>query len=91
MRLENTYRVRLKIKDPKLARHIYRSLLPDTLLNPKGCSSKLDLVEHHTLLLKIECSRITLLRALTNSYFSIISMIKHLLEELSNESAANTA
>ncbi len=86
--MNNLYKIVLDIKS-KHSIHIYKAFKPDTLINPPDCNTEIN-THNNTVTLTIECKRITLLRALTNSYFSIISMIKHILEELEHESTKYT-
>lgn len=65
--------------DTKILRSLYNTLYPETVNPPsQECVSKIDLEEE--LVVVIECSRINLLRAVANSYLSIISMITKSLE-----------
>ncbi len=87
----NEYRVQLTLKNKEnILLSIYKSLYPDALYPPPECSIDLAL-NSEELTLVIKCKRISLLRALFNSYFSILSMILHVYEGLNDESAKNTS
>jgi tRNA threonylcarbamoyladenosine modification (KEOPS) complex Pcc1 subunit len=70
-------------------RALYMAIDPDTKINPEGCRTTIEYNDMITL--KIECERISLLRALTNSYLGIISMLLHVREELEDEPTKDPA
>jgi len=77
----------LKIKietSRKILESIYKALYPETLNLPSTeCSAELSL-NNSLLLIKILCSRVNLLRAVTNSYLGLISTIINAYEEIEN-------
>ncbi len=87
----NNYKIILTItsRDEKTLDSIYKALLPDARIPPPDCNVGLHLSEQG-LVVELTCKRISLLRALVNSYFSIISMILHLREETIYEPAKDS-
>ena len=86
LNLLNKYELVLKLftGSAKTAESIYKAILPDTYDTPPECIINTK-IENEYLFLEINCKRINLLRALYNSYFSVISMILHALEVLCDE------
>lgn len=85
------YRIILTISssDEKTLDSIYKALLPDTRVPPPDCNVGLYRIGRE-LVVELMCKRISLLRALVNSYFSIISMIMNLREETIHEPAKDS-
>ncbi|MCD6300465.1 MAG: hypothetical protein J7L82_00150 [Staphylothermus sp.] len=83
----NKYKLVLKLytSTTEIAKSIYKAILPDIYDTPSECTINAR-IENEYLFLEISCKRINLLRALYNSYFSVISMILHTLEVLYDES-----
>ena len=80
----------LEVNAPRrIIKSIYKSLYPDTETPPPGCTVKVSIINEEKLSLTMECERVSLLRALFNSYFSILSMIMHVYEGFMYESAEN--
>lgn len=68
--------------DHRIIKALYKALYPETINPPsQECSSAMS-IEEESLVAEIYCNRINLLRAVANSYLSIISMITKSLEVL---------
>ncbi len=79
--MQNKYVLSLDITGSKeLLSAIFKSLYPDAKTPPPGCV--IDIVMDKGVHLEITCKRVSLLRALFNSYFSILSMLIHVYEGL---------
>ncbi len=69
----------------KIIKGLYKALLPESL-NPPSEECKSSICENgDKLVITIQCSRVNLLRAVANSYLSIISMILRTIEGLKYE------
>ncbi|MET1160632.1 MAG: KEOPS complex subunit Pcc1, partial [Thermoprotei archaeon] len=79
----NKYVLKLAIenKDAGFLRALAKSLEPDIHNLPHTCKAEITLFNESAELI-IECREINDLRALFNSFYSIVSMILHLTEEL---------
>ncbi len=79
------YEVGLKItmNDSLFTKSLISSIFPDTRDVPGEC--RIILNNQDRIRIIISCRRINLLRALLNSYLSVISMLLHCLEVLENE------
>ncbi len=79
------YEVGLKItmSDSLFIKSLFSSIFPDTHDVPRECRIILNNQERIRII--ISCRRINLLRALLNSYLSVISMLLHCLEVLEDE------
>ncbi len=79
------YEVGLKItmSDPLFVKSLISSIFPDTYDVPREC--RIILNNQDRIRVIISCKRINLLRALLNSYLSVISMLLHCLEVLEDE------
>ncbi len=76
--------------DGSVLESIYRSLLPESL-NPPSIECRVSLeYSLEELIVKIECDRINLLRAVANSYLGLISSIIRSVEEIGYESTKTT-
>jgi tRNA threonylcarbamoyladenosine modification (KEOPS) complex Pcc1 subunit len=69
--------IRIKHSDKSLLRSLYEALLPDTIIPAQNCIVNMGLKDNE-LSLKITCDKINQLRALHNSFLSIISMLIHI-------------
>ncbi len=65
----------------ELLKAIYESLLPETT-RPPSIECRVSMGLGSRLVIKIECDRINLLRAVANSYLGMLSTIIHSLEEI---------
>ena len=65
----------------ELLKAIYESLLPETT-RPPSIECRVLMGLGSRLVIKIECDRINLLRAVANSYLGMLSTIIHSLEEI---------
>ncbi len=82
--MNNKYILELIISNPDDEKlfSIKNALEPDTYNVPKDCRVFIEMKQK--LYLYIECSEINDLRALFNSYYSILSSILHIVEEISS-------
>ncbi len=69
--------IKIKHNDEHLIESLYEALLPDTVIPAQNCMVDMSL-ENNELSLKITCDKINQLRALHNSFLSIISMLIHI-------------
>ncbi len=84
--MSEQYEIAIEIDhyDPKTSRSLAAAITPDTLDTPNECRVQVDSSKRIRII--ISCKRINLLRALLNSYLSVMSMILHCLEVLEYES-----
>jgi tRNA threonylcarbamoyladenosine modification (KEOPS) complex Pcc1 subunit len=89
--LDNNYTLKLHVEGPSgFIESIYKSLYPDTKTPPPDCNVHIE-SSNNELYLELTCKRVGLLRALFNSYFSILSMLIHVYEGFTNESTKNSS
>lgn len=82
MRVSVEYKV--KVDSPLLAKTIRTALLPDLSNLPEGCIGNVACEENYVYL-KIECSNISKLRALNNSFIGVLTLLLEIAGELRNE------
>ncbi len=77
--------LKITISEPLFVKSLISSIFPDTHDVPRECRIILNNNNKNRIRIIISCRRINLLRALLNSYLSVISMLLHCLEVLENE------
>jgi len=83
--LEGRLKIVLESSNYRLLEAIYNALYPETIQPPSTeCRISQEII-HGKLLILIECDRINLLRAVTNSYLGVISSLLESLEGMNVE------
>ncbi|MEM0001220.1 MAG: CTAG/PCC1 family protein [Desulfurococcaceae archaeon] len=75
---------RIPVKSSALAKGVHAALLPELASLPEGCSGEARL-ENDYVYVKFECTSISKLRALNNSFIGVVLMLLEVAGGFENE------